>query len=297
VQTDANGLIHMRARYYSVETRRFLNADPIGFAGGLNWYAYANGNPVMFSDPSGLDAVTSLMGGLKAVGGGLEMVAGGAAGTGTSWTGVGVAGMVGGGLAIGHGADTFQSGVRQLFSGERTDSLTSTGLQAAGMSPQAANLTDAGIGIALSMGASAGSSALRTSGGLVHMTTPGNAASIAQNGQLIGNNFAGPVANASASSAGLALRTGLGAGSNAAVAIPSQAAGAFAPVVGIGPFTTWQASMGHMYTANGSLSLATGAFARAGVNTTQAGWYGMDAMFTGARLWDAASSGGGGCRR
>jgi RHS repeat-associated protein len=57
VQTDANGLIHMRARYYSVETRRFLNADPIGFAGGLNWYAYVSNNPVNWIDPLGLITV------------------------------------------------------------------------------------------------------------------------------------------------------------------------------------------------------------------------------------------------
>jgi hypothetical protein len=31
----------------------FLNADPIGFAGGMNWYAYANGNPLIMVDPSG----------------------------------------------------------------------------------------------------------------------------------------------------------------------------------------------------------------------------------------------------
>ena len=43
----------MRARYYSVETRRFLNADPIGFGGGMNWYAFAGGNPVVFGDVKG----------------------------------------------------------------------------------------------------------------------------------------------------------------------------------------------------------------------------------------------------
>jgi hypothetical protein len=32
---------------------RFINADPIGFAGGSNWYAYAGNSPLMFVDPSG----------------------------------------------------------------------------------------------------------------------------------------------------------------------------------------------------------------------------------------------------
>jgi hypothetical protein len=44
----------MRARYYSPELRRFINADPIGFAGGLNVYAFAGGNPIMLMDPLGL---------------------------------------------------------------------------------------------------------------------------------------------------------------------------------------------------------------------------------------------------
>ena len=53
VMTDSNGLLYMRARYYNPFLRRFVNPDPIGFAGGTNWYAYANNNPVTFTDPSG----------------------------------------------------------------------------------------------------------------------------------------------------------------------------------------------------------------------------------------------------
>jgi RHS repeat-associated protein len=56
VQTDPNGLLYMRARYYSPYLCRFINADPSGFAGGMNWYAYANGNPISLIDPFGLCA-------------------------------------------------------------------------------------------------------------------------------------------------------------------------------------------------------------------------------------------------
>ena len=35
---------------------RFLNADPSGFSGGPNWFAYADGNPISLSDPFGLCA-------------------------------------------------------------------------------------------------------------------------------------------------------------------------------------------------------------------------------------------------
>ena len=51
-QTDDNGLIHMRARFYNPLIRRFVNSDPA--KEGWNWYAYAAGNPLGFVDPTGL---------------------------------------------------------------------------------------------------------------------------------------------------------------------------------------------------------------------------------------------------
>jgi len=56
VQTDPNGLLYMRARYYNPYICRFINADPSGFGGGLNFYAFANGNPISETDPFGLGA-------------------------------------------------------------------------------------------------------------------------------------------------------------------------------------------------------------------------------------------------
>jgi RHS repeat-associated protein len=59
VMTDPNGLLYMRARYYNPYICRFINPDPAGFAGGLNWYSYADGNPVSIVDPFGLQGIPS----------------------------------------------------------------------------------------------------------------------------------------------------------------------------------------------------------------------------------------------
>jgi hypothetical protein len=48
--------MYMRNRYYDPATGRFTQQDPIGLAGGLNLYGFANGDPVNFSDPFGLRA-------------------------------------------------------------------------------------------------------------------------------------------------------------------------------------------------------------------------------------------------
>jgi RHS repeat-associated protein len=55
-QQDASGLLYRRNRYYDPQTGRFTQEDPIGLAGGLNLYGFANGDPVGYSDPYGLSA-------------------------------------------------------------------------------------------------------------------------------------------------------------------------------------------------------------------------------------------------
>ena len=51
---DATGQMYMRNRYYDPATGQFTQADPIGLAGGLNAYGFANGDPVSYDDPYGL---------------------------------------------------------------------------------------------------------------------------------------------------------------------------------------------------------------------------------------------------
>jgi RHS repeat-associated protein len=45
---------YYRARYYDPKVGRFISEDPIGFNGGMNFYAYVEDNPVNFVDPDGL---------------------------------------------------------------------------------------------------------------------------------------------------------------------------------------------------------------------------------------------------
>jgi len=51
---DGSGLMYRRNRYYDPTSGKFTQEDPIGIAGGLNVYGYANGDPVTYSDPFGL---------------------------------------------------------------------------------------------------------------------------------------------------------------------------------------------------------------------------------------------------
>jgi len=56
------GLYHLRARHYSPGKGRFFARDPIGYAGGSNMYAYCAGDPINFTDPSGLQEIYTLFG-------------------------------------------------------------------------------------------------------------------------------------------------------------------------------------------------------------------------------------------
>jgi len=53
-KSDRTGTQYRRNRYYDPATGRFTQEDPIGLAGGINLYGYANGDPVSYTDPFGL---------------------------------------------------------------------------------------------------------------------------------------------------------------------------------------------------------------------------------------------------
>jgi RHS repeat-associated protein len=78
-KADGSGLLYMRNRYYEPKTGRFTQVDPIGLAGGMNHYGFANGDPVNFSDPFGLCPIPPwTCPGFSLAGGGAIPLSGGA---------------------------------------------------------------------------------------------------------------------------------------------------------------------------------------------------------------------------
>ena len=162
---EETGLYYYGARYYNPRESVWLSTNPLSgynpimevehYIDGqhnegvynsfnLNTYGYCYQSPIILIDPNGKQVWTRILGGVKAIGGALEMVAGGALlVTPEPTLATKAAGVV---VAV-HGADVASSGLRQMWTGEEENSLTSQGLQAAGMSKQNAEIVDASISI------------------------------------------------------------------------------------------------------------------------------------------------------
>lgn len=53
---EFTGLYYYRARWYDANLGRFISEDPVGFAGGINWFSYVKNNPLNLNDPFGLQS-------------------------------------------------------------------------------------------------------------------------------------------------------------------------------------------------------------------------------------------------
>jgi RHS repeat-associated protein len=324
---DETGLSYHGARYYAPWLARWTSCDPEGFKDGSNLFVYCRCNPVNRTDVKGTDSDWCLfcnpfsddvefapwqftkeevaprgLGALKAVGGGVEAVVGGGmvvGGVATSEVGIGIPIAIGGGVIAVHGADTFVAGLRQMWSGKDTDTFTSQGLQAAGVSRGKANLIDAGAGVVFTLGgsavmklpslAAATGTVATSSPALVHLTTESAEVAIGASKTLgTGSStiYAGPAALAESSGWAITARTGLlPSKATSAIIIPEAATGAFRTPAVLGPFSAWQRVSGTVFTEGaGSINLVTGAFTRTGPATNQLVIYGLDTVITSSRL-------------
>ena len=124
VETDSNGLLFMRNRYYDAGMGRFMQIDPVGINGqDYNLYRYCQSNPVMLIDPDGNSwktgaayALMSIADHANAVGSTLGATAGFPGAVGSFVIGVGA-------VLVKHGADLMLEDEGVLTSGEVLQNL------------------------------------------------------------------------------------------------------------------------------------------------------------------------------
>jgi hypothetical protein len=162
-------------------------------------------------------------------------------------------------LAIGHGIDTIQAGIRG------TPTYTAQAMMGLGASPTFASIADTSLGIGLNFGAGMLRGPMRANGTVIHLTSEENAATIlgegASGGKVGGQFGVFGLRSSQVPASQWARRLLIGRGDRSTpISINGDAVGAFRPPPLVGPVNQIRALFGVRSTTLGSVDVRSGSF-------------------------------------